>query len=665
MADNNTTWYLRLKELVSSPLQKLNSIAGQSQRKLNEVANATGELSKKTISGGSTLRKTTGSLEQMNDQLKKLESLQAKAFDPKHVQNYQKAINKVKDDIAAWHKMKEPPVPKQRWSAFFWSGYKDEKPKTGAGDAFRQGFGQMSMGGFNPFEMLLSPKMIAAAGLTLFTTGMVKSTSIAKDYNYGLAKINATAQLTDDSLKKLETRLVDIGSNSGGNFDRIPEAYEKILSVTGKVNGSLDILETSLKGAKAGFTDVDVVGKSLASTMSILGDGTNAETVLDVFMKAKKIGAGEFQDFANYMPGLIASGRVVGMEWKTTAGIFSYMTQKTRDAADATMLMKNVFSALAKKDLLVALEKSGVKVFDKYGATRRMDDIITDLSHKVETMSDKQKIKFFADIELRDAQAKEGFMTLLSDTKLLREQINGVNNSLGETNRQLAMTGNVTRSWGDVGDELKAIGKGIGDILLPIVDALVMGLREIMKDVKNLFTGKAAFFQKANWQSDVENATIHGGGEQAIIKDARMKNARELATKATYEHFGNLKGNNPDKLLPFENFKTRAHWAYFDAYAKHLLNAFGAEGNKNKIVAGEKEDAFKKPLDKLNKVDTTNLADDKTGKSKGNGGLKTLNQFLYITNQIQTKEDQDRLRRKITDDIVDAGRDGLVTLGID
>src|SRR5690606_7258624 len=156
---------------------------------------------------------------------------------------------------------------------------------------------------------------------------------------FGMAKINATAQLTSKTLDKLEGRLVDIGGQSGGNFDNITFAYEKILSTTGKVNLSLDITETAVKGAKAGFASLDLVAGALAQTLASVGaENATANEVLDTLLKAKAVGAGEFEDFARYLPGLIASAKNVGMAFKDTAGLFSFMTFKGQSPEQAATL---------------------------------------------------------------------------------------------------------------------------------------------------------------------------------------------------------------------------------------------------------------------------------------------------------------------------------------
>ncbi len=111
-------------------------------------------------------------------------------------------------------------------------------------------------------------------------------------FDEGMAKINTTAQLTSDGVAKLKSDLITMGRDAGADLSTVPDAYEKILSQTGDVALSTDILKSSLKGAKAGFTDADIVAGALAQSLSLIGkENTNAQEVMDTFFAAKRVGA--------------------------------------------------------------------------------------------------------------------------------------------------------------------------------------------------------------------------------------------------------------------------------------------------------------------------------------------------------------------------------------
>lgn len=192
----------------------------------------------------------------------------------------------------------------------------------------------------------------------------------AMSFREGMAKVNITAQLDKKGLTDLEGKIKGIAKDNKFDIGVAPGAFEQIISQTADVNMSLDVLDAALKGSKAGFTDLSTVAGALAQTMSILGGKASSLEVLDTFFAAKRVGAGEFKDFATYMPGLIASADALGVKYKSVAGVFAYMTGKGQDAARASVLMGNMFSVLGKTDITKNLDKAGVKVFDAQGKMR-------------------------------------------------------------------------------------------------------------------------------------------------------------------------------------------------------------------------------------------------------------------------------------------------------
>jgi len=279
-------------------------------------------------------------------------------------------------------------------------------------------------------DFLTNPYVAATAAI-----GFASKASMS--FDEGMAKINTTAQLTNPQLEQLRDNIIDIGVEQGAkNLYALPEAYEKIISQTGDVIQSQDILKSSIKGSKAGFTEQSVVADALAQSLSLIGkENANAQEVLDTFFAAKRVGAGEFKDFANYMPNLIASGKALGITYKDVAGQFAYMTGKGFAAEKSATLLENAYTALGKSDIQKGLKNAGVNIFDEKGAMRSFDKIFPELQKKLAGMSDNKKSNFLESIGLRDAQAKSAFMALSSDSAKLKESLIATNNSAGDTEK--------------------------------------------------------------------------------------------------------------------------------------------------------------------------------------------------------------------------------------
>jgi hypothetical protein len=324
-------------------------------------------------------------------------------------------------------------------------------------------------------DLFSSRYALAGAGIAATGALMYKGSELALDYERSMAKINATAQLTPAALSELKNELIDIGENSGGNFMRIPDAFEKINSQVNNVNRSLEILKIANQGAKAGFVDIDLAAGALAQTLSIVGNRDSAGGIMDMLLKSKAVGAGEFADFATYLPQLIASGDNLSIGHRDISGLFSYMTAKGQSASDSAMLLQNAITAMGKSDIQQGFAKQGVRLFDKDGNIRDLGVFFTELQSKLKRFSAEGKSNFLESVGLKDAQAKNAFSVLAGDADKLRSIMDDVRNSAGELNRQLEVTENKTRSWSEIGDRIKSGMMGLGDYILPIVDKIIKG----------------------------------------------------------------------------------------------------------------------------------------------------------------------------------------------
>lgn len=328
---------------------------------------------------------------------------------------------------------------------------------------------------------------VTAVGMAIATPFILASKG-AMDFEQGMAKINTTAQLGKKELEGLRGELLNIGATGTSDIMKIPDAYEKIISQTNDVKLSLDILKVANKGAQAGFTDVDTVAGALAQTLSIVGkENTNAAEVMDTLFGAKRLGAGEFKDFATYLPQLIAAGSNLNLTFKDTSGIFAYFTSKGQDAASSAMLMQNAFSALQKTDIQDGLQKAGIAIFDAQGKMRDFTTIFTELQAKLSGMSDKGKSNFLANIGLRDVQARNAFSILTSDVGKLGETMKAINSPAGELQNALDNSMNNSLKFQIAINKLKGGLIELGIAFLPVVTtaanilgAVFGGLNKIM-----------------------------------------------------------------------------------------------------------------------------------------------------------------------------------------
>jgi len=332
----------------------------------------------------------------------------------------------------------------------------------------------------------------AMAAGAIVTAPLLAATNSAVQFETGMAKINTTAQLTKEQLAGLREELLSVGATSVGDLNKIPDAYEKIISQTGDVGLSLDILKTATKGAQAGFTEIDTVAGALAQTLSIVGkENTNAATVMDTLFAAKRVGAGEFKDFAQYLPQLIAAGSNLGLTLDRTAGIFAYFTGKGQDAASSAMLMQNAFAALQKVDIQKGLAAGGVKVFDETGKMREVVDIFKDLNAVTGKMTQEQKTDFLAKVGLRDVQARNAFAIMASDVGKLQDAIAATTNPAGELGAALKNSVNPAQQFEIANNSMKAGFIQLGYSLMPLVTGAASVLGKVFGFIGSVLSAVA------------------------------------------------------------------------------------------------------------------------------------------------------------------------------
>lgn len=410
-----------------------------------------------------------GSIDYLNNRLDTLTKMKNSAFDPGQIRKFNREIDATRREM-------------------------DRLDGMGRNKSWFKGGGMSDLAGASPFGgmMSMASNPYVLAGAAVAGTAKVGWDSYKESLNIDkeMAKINATAKLGSRGIEEVEDKLFAMANEAQVAFETVPAGFEKILSSNGDLNKSLDISKSSLKAAKANAADFAEVGGGVSQTLAIIGKrGYDAERVLNIFQAGKDFGAGEFSDFARYIPQITALADGLGVKFEEVTASYAFMTKSFTTEQSATLL-QNTFQALGKTDRRKALKKQlGVDVFDDKGQFRGMFAVFADINKALDGLTDEQRIKKLDKIGF-DMQAATGISALSNGYRELAEGIDAANHSAGLLDETLAKT--ATRA-----DDLTALANNWTQFKNNMGEAIAPGLNHLITGAnQTLFGGKSSQYNK-------------------------------------------------------------------------------------------------------------------------------------------------------------------------
>lgn len=340
------------------------------------------------------------------------------------------------------------------------------------------------MGGMiEKLRMPLLGLATAAAGF------MIKSTMMASDWKKSMAEINVTAELSQEELKGLSDKLLDIGTRNVAPLEEVPKAFGRIISAGLDVNQSLEALEPTLRAAKAGFTDIDTVASAGIATM--MSSGRDINEVYDILFETVKEGNAEFADVARYLPKVIPLARSLGYELEGTAGAFASLTTKL-NTQQSTTALEGIYRSLANSNVALGqIDKKtgqyvsgfralGINVFDSAGKIKPLIEIVGDLNKQFDGLTDEQRIQKMTQLGF-DQSAALGFNTLMQDMDGLQKATAATTNAQGALNKAYMDSLTPTEQWGEILNLGKASMIKLGEKALPLVQTAIEKIKPVFQ----------------------------------------------------------------------------------------------------------------------------------------------------------------------------------------
>lgn len=355
----------------------------------------------------------------------------------------------------------------------------------------------------NVVKMLANPYALAAAAVVGLGMAYYTSIKMANEWEKGMAKVNVTTQLSKQELSKLSDQLMTIGQRNVAPIEQIPDAFNHIVSAGLNVNTAMQVLEPTLRAAKAGFTDVKTVADAAVGVMN--SSGRDITVVYDVLFAAMNKGKAEFKDIANYLPKIIPAARGAGFALEETAGAWAYFTAQGQSAEAATTGMQNLIKSLSSSDIALGklnsktgqytggLPSLGIAVYDAAGKMRGIKEIAGDLTNAFAGLTDKQKSLKLEQAGFTDVEAKNAILSMTQDYKKLSEIIDFTKNSQGQLNAAYLNSMSPMDNWNQLINWAKGGMIKLGQAALPIINNIAVGIQDMIKWWKDLYDKSALF----------------------------------------------------------------------------------------------------------------------------------------------------------------------------
>lgn len=314
---------------------------------------------------------------------------------------------------------------------------------------------------------LLSNPITLGVGIATGVGGAItKATSLAMDWQKGMAQINVTAGLSNDELAKMSDQMLAIGKRNSAPLEEVPQAFNKIISAGLNADQALAALEPTLKAAKAGFVDIETVAAAGVNVMNSSGRDINA--VYDILFGTLQKGAANMSEIAAYLPKVVPVARNAGASLEETAGAFAFLTAQGQDAAEAATLLNGTFNSLSNPKLLGNFKAMGVQIYDAQGKMRPLGDIIENLAGKLDGLSDKQKAAKLASLGL-DQTSASAFAVMTQDVQKFKDTLESVDHSDDALEHALNNSMTASDYWNIALNNIKALAIKAGQFLLPVV----------------------------------------------------------------------------------------------------------------------------------------------------------------------------------------------------
>lgn len=338
----------------------------------------------------------------------------------------------------------------------------------------------------------------------------------------GLAKVSTLVDTASVDMDQLGDSLLDLAAKYGLEADALASsAYEAISSSSALAEdtaGLMNILESSAKLAKAGFTDVDTATQATLKTLNAYGLGVEeADKIQKVLIQTQNYGIATVGELGAVLAQVTPSAAAVGISFEEVGAALATMTAQGTPAAQATTQLNAVITAFLKPTADMISGLSGIA-----------DEMIKNgqLSGENADHYTKQKERL-AELSREILECNDGTKESNQRYKELQNEIKLVNKEIDSATAEMSLQ--ILEANGLQGT-LELLNKEFGGSTNQMAAALSSS--EALK-ASLAITGKNAETFTSNLHAMSTETDVVGEGFEKVAGTASERMNRSLATLKT------------------------------------------------------------------------------------------------------------------------------------
>ena len=314
---------------------------------------------------------------------------------------------------------------------------------------------------------------------------MVKTTA---DFEAGMSQVQAISGATGEDLKALSDKAKEMGAVTKFSASESAEALKYMAMAGWDTQKMLDGLPGVMNLAAASGEDLGTVSDIVTDALTALGmKAEEAGHFADVLAQASSksnTNVGLMGETFKYVAPLAGS---LGYSCEDVATAIGLMANAGIKGSQAGTALRSVLTRMAKptKESANAMQALGLEITNADGSMKPLNDVMVQLRQSFSGLTEDQKASYAA--MLGGQEAMSGLLAIVNasdeDFNKLVEQINNADGAA----EQMAntMQDNLSGQLTILKSTIEGISISFGEIMLPVVKAIVSGLQSFATWLNN------------------------------------------------------------------------------------------------------------------------------------------------------------------------------------